>query len=128
MTGETGSYRFMAPEVFRHENYDETVDVYSYGMILYYLVTTQPPWPTLSGMEAVKRASEGDRPIIPRNLDVRISTLIRDCWDANPKVRPPFSEINKILAEYGHDAFFLQDNAILRVDPPEVESDCCIIL
>jgi serine/threonine protein kinase len=23
MTGETGSYRFMAPEVFRHEDYDE---------------------------------------------------------------------------------------------------------
>ena len=28
MTGETGSYRFMAPEVFRHEEYNETVDVY----------------------------------------------------------------------------------------------------
>jgi len=26
MTGETGSYRFMAPEVFRHEEYSETVD------------------------------------------------------------------------------------------------------
>jgi serine/threonine protein kinase len=28
MTGETGSYRYMAPEVFRHEVYNETVDVY----------------------------------------------------------------------------------------------------
>jgi serine/threonine protein kinase len=28
MTGETGSYRFMAPEVFRHEEYNEAVDVY----------------------------------------------------------------------------------------------------
>ncbi len=27
MTGETGSYRYMAPEVFRHEPYNSKVDV-----------------------------------------------------------------------------------------------------
>jgi serine/threonine protein kinase len=28
LTGETGSYRYMAPEVFRHEPYNLKVDVY----------------------------------------------------------------------------------------------------
>ncbi len=28
LTGETGSYRYMAPECFRHEPYNLKVDVY----------------------------------------------------------------------------------------------------
>ncbi|XP_073153049.1 serine/threonine-protein kinase VIK-like isoform X2 [Henckelia pumila] len=35
MTGETGSYRYMAPEVFKHWKYDKKVDVFSFAMILY---------------------------------------------------------------------------------------------
>ena len=33
MTGETGSYRYMAPEVFRHEAYGPPVDVYAFAVI-----------------------------------------------------------------------------------------------
>ena len=39
MTGETGSYRFMAPEVFRHEPYGRPVDIYSFAMILYNMLS-----------------------------------------------------------------------------------------
>ncbi len=38
LTGETGSYRYMAPEVFRHEPYNLKVDVYSFAMIIFQLV------------------------------------------------------------------------------------------
>lgn len=38
MTGGLGSLRYMAPEVLRHAQYNETVDVYSYAMVLYYMV------------------------------------------------------------------------------------------
>ena len=42
MTGETGSYRYMAPEVLRHESYNYQVDVWSFGMILYYMFEEVP--------------------------------------------------------------------------------------
>ncbi|OLP96560.1 Ankyrin-3 [Symbiodinium microadriaticum] len=35
MTGGVGSYRYMAPEVVRHEAYDQKVDIYAYGLIMY---------------------------------------------------------------------------------------------
>ncbi|KAG5521421.1 hypothetical protein RHGRI_033852 [Rhododendron griersonianum] len=38
MTGETGSYRYMAPEVFKHRKYDKKVDVFSFAMILYEVI------------------------------------------------------------------------------------------
>ena len=78
MTGETGSYRFMAPEVFRHSDYNETVDVYSFGMILFFLLSGKPPWPDDNGIvAATKAAEEGDRPMIPRYVwNISLEVLI----------------------------------------------------
>lgn len=42
MTGETGTYRYMAPEVFKHQSYGTKVDVWSFGMILYHMFGEQP--------------------------------------------------------------------------------------
>ncbi|CAE7500769.1 unnamed protein product, partial [Symbiodinium pilosum] len=37
MTGGVGSWRYMAPEVVRHQAYDEKVDIYAYGLIMYFM-------------------------------------------------------------------------------------------
>ena len=104
MTGETGSYRFMAPEVFRHEDYTETIDVYSYAMILFYLLRGLPPWAGLNGLMAVQKAAmDGDRPIVPRDWDHRLSNLLGRCWDENPKARPSFERILGDLNDYSRD-------------------------
>ena len=104
MTGETGSYRFMAPEVFRHEPYTETVDVYSYGMILFYLLDGKPPWPFSNGLVAVREASyEGKRPAMPRNWDQRLQSLLQACWNENSQIRPNFQTILNTLNEYASE-------------------------
>jgi len=106
MTGETGSYRFMAPEVFRHEEYSETVDVYSYAMIFYYMLRGIPPWSGLSGVDAATKAAvDGEWPLIPRDVDDRLSTLLKRCWDENPKARPGFDGIIISLTMYSHDVY-----------------------
>lgn len=72
MTGETGSYRFMAPEVFKHEAYGRPVDVYSFSLILHYMLTGVAPWPHLDGMRAVEAAAlEDERPAVPRSCAAR---------------------------------------------------------
>ena len=113
MTGETGSYRFMAPEVFRHEGYTETVDVYSYAMIFYYMILGYPPWSGLSGLDAVTKAAvDGERPVVPRNVDGRLADLIRRCWDEEPGARPTFGTILECLAQYSHDVFKTDDTEV----------------
>jgi serine/threonine protein kinase len=57
MTGETGSYRYMAPEVFRHEFYGPAVDVYAASMIFYQLFCFQQPFAGLNPVDAAKMAS-----------------------------------------------------------------------
>jgi serine/threonine protein kinase len=120
----------MAPEVYRRVYYNETVDVYSYAMIFFYLVTGRPPWPTLSGIQAVKRAADmGDRPNIPRDLDVRLQTLMKECWDDNPTARPRFEDITKFLTAYSQDVFNEREDSIVAA-PADVDTDCanCAIL
>lgn len=127
MTGETGSYRFMAPEVFRHEDYNETVDVYSYAMIVYYLLDGKPPWPTLNGIEAIRMASEeGDRPIIPRHWDHRLSSLLMECWDENKSARPPFRRILETLDNYARDVFHTDITKSSRALTTETGCNCII--
>lgn len=113
MTGETGSYRFMAPEVYRGEFYTETVDVYSYAMIFYYLLSGRPPWWTLGGPKAVAKAAEGERPKIPRDWDSRLSELLQQCWDENPMHRPSFSKIILRLNEYSRKFFPVRQDFVL---------------
>lgn len=43
MTGETGSYVYMAPEVYKHESYNLKVDQYAFAMILYQVRPARGP-------------------------------------------------------------------------------------
>lgn len=100
MTGETGSYRYMAPEVFRHEPYNSTVDVYSYSMILYQLVEGTHPFSGMDPISAAKNAAMADlRPSFVQ-LSGQIPAfkkeareLIENCWRSNPELRPSFESI-----------------------------------
>ena len=46
---------YMAPEVFRHEPYNNKVDVYAYGMIVYYLFEGVPPFYDMDPIAAARR-------------------------------------------------------------------------
>ncbi|CAD6212968.1 unnamed protein product [Miscanthus lutarioriparius] len=41
MTAESGTYRWMAPEVINHKPYDHRADIFSFGVILWELVTSK---------------------------------------------------------------------------------------
>ena len=44
MTGGIGSWRYMAPEVARHQAYDEKVDIYAAGLIMYFMSSGKAPF------------------------------------------------------------------------------------
>ncbi|KAJ9549147.1 hypothetical protein OSB04_021690 [Centaurea solstitialis] len=98
MTGETGSYRYMAPEVFKHRKYDKTVDVFSFAMILYQMLEGDPPLSNYEPYEAAKQAAEGLRPTFrAKSYSPELRELTEHCWHADMNKRPSFLEILKRL-------------------------------
>lgn len=103
MTGETGSYRFMAPEVFRHEAYNLKVDVYSFALIVFWIYSGVRPLINYKNpIHAVRAASLEDvRPPLEVVPDVKMRELLKRAWHKDPAERPTFEEIVDFLDESG---------------------------
>ncbi|KAI9109712.1 hypothetical protein K1719_019342 [Acacia pycnantha] len=100
MTAETGTYRWMAPEVIEHKPYDQKADVFSFGIALWELLTGELPYAYLTPLQAaVGVVQKGLRPSIPKNAHPRLSELLLRCWQQDPIERPNFSEILVILQQ-----------------------------
>ncbi|KAJ4714110.1 Kinase family protein [Melia azedarach] len=100
MTAETGTYRWMAPEVIEHKPYDYKADVFSFGIALWELLTGELPYSGLTPLQAaVGVVQKGLRPIIPKHTQPRLAELLERCWWQDPTQRPNFSEITDILQQ-----------------------------
>jgi serine/threonine-protein kinase len=85
---------YLAPECYDNEFVCES-DVFSFGLILYELVVSEPAFPkTLSQYGIAKRLIiENKRPIIPAFVLPAVQELIRKCWKRDYWRRPTFNDI-----------------------------------
>lgn len=56
------------------------MDIYSFGMILFELETSEIPFTQMDNRAIKKKLREGLRPMIPATTDKRLANLIRRCW------------------------------------------------
>ncbi|XWS61823.1 hypothetical protein CRYUN_Cryun07bG0158300 [Craigia yunnanensis] len=76
-----GTPQWMAPEVLRNEPSNEKCDVFSFGVILWELMTVSIPWNNLNSLQVVGVVGFMDRRLdLPEGLDPQVASIIRDCW------------------------------------------------
>eukprot|EP00276_Gloeochaete_wittrockiana_P005921 CAMPEP_0184644014 /NCGR_PEP_ID=MMETSP0308-20130426/804_1 /TAXON_ID=38269 /ORGANISM="Gloeochaete witrockiana, Strain SAG 46.84" /LENGTH=349 /DNA_ID=CAMNT_0027072309 /DNA_START=18 /DNA_END=1067 /DNA_ORIENTATION=+ len=100
VTGETGSYRYCAPEVLRSSAYDQRVDNYSFGVLLWEMFTGCLPFAGLSPIQAaLKVMNKGLAPALPlpQQCPPELSKIIADCLSDDPSKRPTFVIIGESL-------------------------------
>ncbi|CAN7033361.1 unnamed protein product [Brassica rapa subsp. trilocularis] len=104
MTAETGTYRWMAPEVIEHKPYDHRADVFSYAIVLWELLTGELPYSYLTPLQAaVGVVQKGLRPKIPKQTHPKLTELLEKCWQQDPAQRPDFAEIKEMVTQLLHE-------------------------
>ncbi|KAK8870184.1 hypothetical protein M9Y10_008061 [Tritrichomonas musculus] len=100
-----GTSIYMAPEVVNGQcSYNGKADVYSFGMIMYEIVTELIPFPEfmqgkMTEYQFNKKLIENFyRPSFTVPIKSSLKKLIEKCWRANPNDRPTFEEIFNKLA------------------------------
>jgi serine/threonine protein kinase len=134
-TGYVGTAQWMAPEILRSSPfYDEKVDVYSFAVLLWEMLTLCEPFEGLTQDQLVLEVIQrGSRPAIPTYCGPpKLIDLIRRCWSEKPSDRPSFPQITATL--FLPDAHFLGTNEeeFVRMSPHQTLAtglihafDCC---
>jgi hypothetical protein len=110
LTMGLGTTRWMAPELFGDSEdhnigpssssesnlslkYHFKVDVYSFGMVCYEILTGHVPFFNFKLMGIRKSIKDGLRPNMPEQCPEQLSTLVQACYHCDPKARPSFPDI-----------------------------------
>jgi len=102
MSGETGSLRYMAPEVADNLPYNHKADVYSFGIILWEMTSYKKPYEGFSREAFYRRVVKGnERPVISKKWPKELGKLMGQCWDQDVSKRPNFDEILRKLTDLG---------------------------
>jgi len=104
MSGGVGTWRYMAPEVVRYEEYDDRADIYSYSLILWFMCTGRQPFVDEFGKDAevvLKAYLKGSEPRPDLNVmkcPRGFRDLTKECWDVTASKRPSAHECAVRLA------------------------------
>ncbi|KAL0851738.1 hypothetical protein ABMA28_000055 [Loxostege sticticalis] len=100
----TGTVAWMAPEVIRHEPCSERVDVWSYGVVLWELLTQEVPYKNLETHAIMWGVGTDTISLpIPSTCPGSLQLLLNQCWNRVPRNRPPFKIIAAHLEIAGGD-------------------------
>jgi len=107
MTGGVGTWRYMAPEVVRYENYTDRIDIYAFSLIMYFILTGKQPFEDLHDPELILKAYLRGREPRPRaglhHVPQDARQLMQDAWAVQASARPSATECLGRLEVISHE-------------------------
>ncbi|CAL9248382.1 Protein kinase-like domain superfamily [Arabidopsis thaliana x Arabidopsis arenosa] len=108
MTAETGTYRWMAPELYstvtlrqgEKKHYNHKVDAYSFAIVLWELILNKLPFEGMSNLQAAYAAAFKNLRPSAEDLPGDLEMIVTSCWKEDPNERPNFTEIIQMLLRY----------------------------
>ncbi|KAK2583474.1 hypothetical protein KPH14_009442 [Odynerus spinipes] len=99
MTNNKGSAAWMAPEVFEGSRYTEKCDVFSWGVILWEVLSRKKPFDEIgaSAYRIMWAVHIGQRPPLIEGCPKPIEELMTRCWQKCPEDRPSMDEVVRIM-------------------------------
>ncbi|XP_050519178.1 fibroblast growth factor receptor homolog 1 isoform X1 [Diabrotica virgifera virgifera] len=122
--------KWMAPEALFHRMYTTQSDVWSYGILLWEIMTLGgTPYPSVPSVEKLfQLLRNGHRMEKPPCCSLEIYMLMRECWSYQPNERPIFSELvedlDRILTITANEEYLDLGLPQLDTPPSSQESSC----
>lgn len=132
--GVPGTYQYMPPEALNDINYNavRSFDVYSYGILLWSILSGKEPYKGKEYSMVAHRIPKGDRPDISLCLKEEeehkkiMVKLMQHCWDGEPSNRPDFNEIvrdtNSVFLVHEEKIAAVIDQVLSKLDQNQSES------
>ncbi|XP_072016212.1 uncharacterized protein [Amphiura filiformis] len=100
-----GTYGFMAPELMKDLELSPSYDIFSYGVVIWELWTTEVPFKGVDVHCIIWRVCRyNEHPPIPADCPPAIAALMRQCWEVNRARRPQMDHILKVITNAEADA------------------------
>ena len=98
----SGTYGFMTPELMKDLILSPTYDIFSYGVVLFELWTTNTPFKGEDQYAIVwKVCKNNEHPPIPADCPRPIAKLMMQCWEVDWKSRPEISHVLAVVSQQG---------------------------
>ncbi|XP_065360202.1 mitogen-activated protein kinase kinase kinase 13 isoform X2 [Calliphora vicina] len=89
-----GTVAWMAPEVIRNEPCSEKVDIWSYGVVLWEMLTCEIPYKDVDSSAIIWGVGNNSLKLpIPSSCPDGFKLLVKLCWNTKPRNRPSFRQI-----------------------------------
>ncbi|XP_039749633.1 tyrosine kinase receptor Cad96Ca isoform X2 [Pararge aegeria] len=90
--------RWMAPESLYDDIFSVKSDIWSFGVLLWEIVTLgSTPYPGLSAGDVMRKVREGHRLEKPEHCRRELYNIMYYCWEAEQSARPDFKEVVGML-------------------------------
>ncbi|XP_059691535.1 mitogen-activated protein kinase kinase kinase 21 [Gavia stellata] len=89
-----GTYAWMAPEVIKSSLFSKGSDIWSYGVLLWELLTGEVPYRGIDGLAVAYGVAVNKLTLpIPSTCPEPFAKLMKECWEQDPHIRPSFALI-----------------------------------
>jgi fyn-related kinase len=93
--------KWTAPEAANYSKFTIKSDVWSFGIVLFEIVTKGgTPYPEMSNAEVLNRVDKGYRMPQPPNCEAKYYSIMVKCWNKDPVKRPTFESLEHELGDY----------------------------
>ncbi|XP_032347702.1 mitogen-activated protein kinase kinase kinase 21 isoform X2 [Camelus ferus] len=89
-----GTYAWMAPEVIKSSVFSKGSDIWSYGVLLWELLTGEVPYRGIDGLAVAYGVAVNKLTLpVPSTCPEPFAKLMKECWQQDPHIRPSFALI-----------------------------------